>query len=66
MDTVTSAQLRRAEARHRRAAVAAEEARRARNEIVRKAAREGWSQAELAHTLGLTGSRVGQICKIAS
>lgn len=60
---MTSAELRKAEARYQRAFRRAEEAREARNAAVRAARAEGWTDARIAEATGLTRSRVGQIAQ---
>jgi DNA-binding NarL/FixJ family response regulator len=58
---VTTDQLRKAEARYRRAFRRSDEARSARNAAVCAALAEGWTHAQIAEATGLTRSRVGQI-----
>jgi hypothetical protein len=60
---VTADQLRKAEARYKRAFARSEEVREARNAAVREALREGWTHAQIADVTALTRSRVGQIAK---
>jgi CRP-like cAMP-binding protein len=60
---VTAAELRQAEDRYQRAFRRAEEAREARNAAVRAARADGWTDARIAETTGLTRSRVGQIAQ---
>jgi hypothetical protein len=63
---MTAAQLRKAEARYRRAFAASEAARAARNAVIREAVAEGWTHARLAETLGVSRSRAGQLAKEAT
>jgi DNA-binding NarL/FixJ family response regulator len=58
---VTAQELRKAEARYKRASLRAEEAREERNRLVREALAEGWTHARIAEETGLTRGRVGQI-----
>jgi DNA-binding NarL/FixJ family response regulator len=58
---VTAQELRKAEARYKRASLRAEEAREERNRFVREALAEGWTHARIAEETGLTRGRVGQI-----
>lgn len=58
---MTVDELRKAEARYRRASSRAEEAREARNEAVRKALADGWTHARIAEATGLTRGRINQI-----
>lgn len=53
--------LRKAEARYRRAFSLAEEARQIRNAMVRMALTEGWTHARISAATGLTRGRIGQI-----
>ena len=58
---LTAAELRKAEARYQRAFRRAEEAREARNALVRAALEAGWTHAQIAEATGLTRGRIGQI-----
>lgn len=58
---MTATDLRKLQRAHERAAVKAKAAQEARNAGVRAALAEGWSHAALAHTLGLSRGRIGQI-----
>lgn len=58
---MTAAELHKAEARYKRAAVRAEDARRERNRIVRQALAAGWTHAAIAEATGLTRGRIGQL-----
>lgn len=58
---MTATDLRKSEAAYRAASLRAEKARRARNEAVQAALREGWSHGRIAAATGLTRARVGQI-----
>jgi hypothetical protein len=58
---MTTDELRKAEARYKRASLRAEEAREARNRLVREALTEGWTHARIAEATGLSRGRVGQI-----
>lgn len=60
---MTADELRQAEERYQLAFALAEEERAQRNEAFRKAARDGWTHAQIADATGLTRSRVGQIAK---
>jgi hypothetical protein len=54
-------ELKRAEARYRRASRRAEEAREARNETIREALAAGWTHARISEATGLTRGRINQI-----
>lgn len=58
---MTADELRKAEVRYQRAYRRAEEAREARNGLVREALDAGWTHARIAEVTGLTRGRVGQI-----
>lgn len=58
---MTDAELLAADTRFQQADALREEARRARNEAIRAAVAEGWSQVEVAKLLGLTKARVNAI-----
>jgi hypothetical protein len=58
---VTVEELKKAEARYRRAYSRAEEAREARNEAVRKALAEGWTHQAISDATGLTRGRINQL-----
>jgi hypothetical protein len=60
---VSQEELRKAEARYQRAFRRSEEARRARNALVRTALDAGWTHAKIAEATGLTRGRVGQIAQ---
>ncbi len=62
---MTATELRKAEARYKRASLRAEEARNARNAAVRAALAEGWTHAAIAEATGLTRGRIGQIAAAA-
>jgi hypothetical protein len=59
--SVTADDLRKAEARYKRAVRRSEEAREARNALVRQALAEGWTHARIAEATGLTRGRIGQM-----
>jgi len=59
--TITSEQLKKAEAAHRAAFRRSEQKREARNELVRQALAQGWKPAHIAREMGITRARVGQI-----
>ena len=59
--TITADLLRKAEAERRRAASKERRATAQRDALVRAAVAEGWPQARIARTMGLTKQRVGQI-----
>lgn len=63
---ITVSDLRKVEAAYKAASKRHEEARAARNDLVRRAAEEGWSYEEIADALGLSRSRVGQIASHGS
>lgn len=54
-------ELKKAEARYRRAFSRAEEAREARNEAVRKALAAGWTHQRISEATGLTRGRINQL-----
>ncbi len=58
---MTATELRKAEARYRRASRRYEAEREARNAVVRTAIGEGWSHAQIAEATSLSRARVGQI-----
>lgn len=58
---MTVDELKKAEARYRRASQRAEEAREARNATIRKALDEGWTHAKISEATGLTRGRINQI-----
>lgn len=58
---MTADELRKAEARYKRAAKRADEAREERNRLVRAALAEGWTHAKIAEATGLTRGRIGQM-----
>lgn len=58
---MTTAELRKAEARYQRASRRSEEAREARNALVREALAAGWTHQQIADATGLTRGRIGQI-----
>jgi DNA-directed RNA polymerase specialized sigma24 family protein len=58
---ITAKALRDVEAAYKAASKRHEEARSARNDVVRRAADEGWSYEEISEAIGLSRSRVGQI-----
>lgn len=58
---MTVDELKKVEARFRRASQRAEESREARNEAVRKALAEGWTHQQIADATGLTRGRINQI-----
>jgi len=58
---ITAKALRDAEAAYKAASKRHEEARTARNDLVRRAADEDWSYEEISEAMGLSRSRVGQI-----
>jgi hypothetical protein len=58
---ITAKKLHDAEAAYKRASKRHEDARGARNDLVRRAADEGWSYQEISEAIGLSRSRVGQI-----
>ena len=58
---MTTDQLRKAEARYRRASRRAEEAREARNQAVCAALSAGWTHQRIADATGLTRGRINQI-----
>ena len=60
---MTPDELRKLQRAHERAAKRAEDARQARNAAVRAALDEGWSHEALAHALGLSRGRIGQIAE---
>lgn len=60
-EKITGQELRKAEDAYKAASADHEEARSARNELVRRAADGGWTYEEIADVLGLSTSRVGQI-----
>ena len=62
---MTVAELRKAEARYRRAFAHSESEREARNQTVRAAIAAGWSYSQIAAATGLTKARVGQIAAAA-
>jgi hypothetical protein len=58
---MTVDELKKAEARYRRAFSRAEEAREARNAAVRAALAEGWTHQRISEATGLTRGRINQI-----
>lgn len=60
---MTAEELRKAEARYQRAFRRSEDAREARNSLVRAALDAGWTHTQVAEATGLTRGRVGQIAK---
>jgi hypothetical protein len=58
---ITAKTLRDAEAAYKAASKRYEDARSERNDLVRRAADEGWSYEEISRAIGLSRSRVGQI-----
>lgn len=58
---MTVDELRKAEARFRRATQRAEEAREARNVAIRRALAAGWTHARISEATGLTRGRINQI-----
>lgn len=62
---MTDAELRKAEARYRRASARAETARGERNRLVLDALEDGWTHARIAGVLGVTRGRVNQLAKAA-
>lgn len=52
-----------AEARYQRAYTASEQARTARNDLIREALEQGWTHARIADATGMTRTRAGQIAK---
>lgn len=54
-------ELKKAEARYRRAYSRAEEAREARNDAVRKALKAGWTHQRISEATGLSRGRINQI-----
>jgi hypothetical protein len=61
MDRVTTDDLRKAEARYRRAFRRAEEARVERNRLILAALEAGWTHARIAEATGMSRGRVSQI-----
>jgi DNA-directed RNA polymerase specialized sigma24 family protein len=59
--SITAKALRDAEAAYKAASKRHEDARSVRNDLVRRAADEGWSYEEISEAIGLSRSRVGQI-----
>lgn len=60
---MTAEELRKAEARFRRAFARSEELRRERNALILEALDAGWTHARIAEATGMTRSRVGQLAK---
>jgi hypothetical protein len=58
---MTETELRKAEARYRRAFALSEQARAYRNELIRDALADSWTHAAIAKATGLTRSRIGQM-----
>lgn len=58
---MTAEELRKAEARYKRAFARAEDAREDRNAAVRAALDAGWTHAAIAEATGLTRGRINQI-----
>jgi hypothetical protein len=58
---ITAKELRAAEAAYKAASKRHEDAKAVRNDLVRRAADEGWSYEEISQAIGLSRSRVGQI-----
>lgn len=54
-------ELKKAEARYRRAFSRAETAREERNEAIRRALAEGWTHQRISEATGLTRGRINQI-----
>lgn len=63
---MTDAELRKAEARYRRAAAHADKARVERNDLVRAALRDGWTHDRIAKAIYLSRARVNQIAQAAA
>lgn len=60
---ITASDLRKAEEAYRAASKQHEDARAARNDLVRRTAGEDWSYEEISEALGLSRARVGQIAR---
>lgn len=60
---MTAEELRKAEARYRRASARSEQARQERNRLVREALAAGWTHKQIADATGLTRGRVNQLAK---
>jgi hypothetical protein len=58
---MTTTELRKAEARYRRASLRAEQLRLERNQLVQQALAESWTHAKIAEATGLTRGRIGQL-----
>jgi transcriptional regulator with XRE-family HTH domain len=58
---MTSAELRKAEARYQRAFRRSEDARAERNALVLRALEAGWTHAQIADATGLSRGRISQI-----
>lgn len=62
---MTTAQLRQAETRYRRAFGGAEKEREARNAAVRQALAEGWTHQKISEATGLSRGRISQLKEFA-
>lgn len=58
---MTAADLRMAEARHKRASLIAEHARQERNTLVLDALHDGWTHAAISEATGLSRGRISQM-----
>lgn len=58
---VTAEDLRRADAAYRAASADAEAKREARNALIKRALKEGWTHAQVAQELGVSRGRIAQL-----